>query len=420
MKTNSYEEAIPKMRVVIISPGLPVPPRKGGAVETGIYEFSRFIRNAEVKVICPREDIEKTETFSEDGVDFIQLKFDASLQRFQKAINRAALRVFPLYDFFYIRAVARHLKQNPDLIPDILEVRNHFYYIPYLKRQFPECRIVLKMHNDFLFVFPYLSRQYKRILDMTDRVIVISDFLKQQILKHYPVCEHKIRIVHNGVSLRRFKTLPSDDLELGKARKQYKLEQTDKVFIYVGRICKAKGVDVLIKAFRKLTQYHPNVKLLIVGSSWFAESKKTAYLSKLETASLPVKDKIIFTGFVPHARLNYLYNLAHVCVVPSVWNEPFGLINLEAMAAGCAVIASRTGAIPEIIKDGKTGLLVTRGDPEALASKMILLLDRNDVRELMIHNAAAYVQENGDWSRVAGKTDRVYEEFMKHELQPYA
>jgi len=125
---------------------------------------------------------------------------------------------------------------------------------------------------------------------------------------------------------------------------------------------------------------------------------------------------VVFTGFVHHDELNYIYNLAGISVVPSVWQEPFGLINLEAMAAGCAVIASRVGGIPEIVVHDKTGLLVDPSNANALRDQMIFLLEHPDQRERLASNGMSYAHEHGDWDIVAQKTESLYRTILGKKI----
>ena len=109
-----------------------------------------------------------------------------------------------------------------------------------------------------------------------------------------------------------------------------------------------------------------------------------------------------------------MYNLADICVVPSVWQEPFGLVNLEAMAAGCVVIASRVGGIPEILEDGQTGLLVEPANETDLRDKMIFLLEHKEEMTNIACSGIAYAQTYCNWSIAAQKTEKIYEDLL-HE-----
>lgn len=121
--------------------------------------------------------------------------------------------------------------------------------------------------------------------------------------------------------------------------------------IFIGRLVKNKGVQVLINAFRRLNK--PDIRLYVIGNGGYKD----------ELMQLAGQDKrIIFPGFIPNEKLGWYYKLASVTVVPSLYQEPFGIVAIESLAAGTPVIGSRTGGIPEIIKEGYNGYLFTPGN----------------------------------------------------------
>lgn len=397
------------MRVAILSPELPVPPAKGGAIETGIYDTVRFMPNAEVIVLSVNESAQRDQEIIEGGVRYLQLAVSGWQRRLEKLLNRVGLRCFSFYGRFTLRAVMRRLAEET---PDIIEVRNHFYWIPMLKRRFPKSRLILKMHNDFLFYYPRLEKDYRAILRQADHILVISDFLKQQIVRHSPESNNRITVIHEGVNCNQFQPLLEGAAEVAALRKKLQFAPEDKVILYVGRITQTKGVHVLLQAFKTLAADREDVKLLIVGSSWFAGSSQTPYIQQLAAESREMGDKIRFTGYVPHNQLNNYYNLAHACVVPSIWGEPFGLINLESMAAGCAVVASNVGGIPEIITNRTNGLLVKAEDAQSLAAAMAEIITDGFLRARLVEGGQRFVARCGSWSRVAVETQAVYDKLM--------
>jgi glycosyltransferase involved in cell wall biosynthesis len=149
------------------------------------------------------------------------------------------------------------------------------------------------------------------------------------------------------------------------------------VVVFVGRLFKKKGVDVLLRAMSVVRAAVPNARLRIVG-----DGPEQATLRQL-VSELSLDDAVTMIGFVPNEELGATVGDAWVQVVPSVWEEPFGLVTIEAMMRGTAVIASSTGGPSEVVRYGETGLLVTPNDAQALASAIIdLLRDRELVRTM--------------------------------------
>ena len=161
-----------------------------------------------------------------------------------------------------------------------------------------------------------------------------------------------VEVVYNGVRERPMRSALSNP----------------PVVAFAGRLVDTKGVDVLIEAFSIARTEVSQARLIIAG-----RGENEASLRELAIA-LGVDDAITWLGHVPRAELEQQFDRSWVQVIPSLWAEPFGNVTTEAMMRGTAVIASRVGAQPEIVVDGKTGFLVEPGDESGLAEKLITLL----------------------------------------------
>ena len=138
--------------------------------------------------------------------------------------------------------------------------------------------------------------------------------------------------------------------------------------VVAGRLVPEKGIDTLVRAFARLAPRHPHSSLVVIG-----DGPERSNLVRL-AYGLGVGERVTFTGKLsPRATLTMVRSAWVVCV-PSLWEEPFGMIAAEAQMHGVAVIASRCGGLAEIVADGETGYLVPPGDPESLACRLELLL----------------------------------------------
>ena len=135
-----------------------------------------------------------------------------------------------------------------------------------------------------------------------------------------------------------------------------KIDGKDFVYIFVGRIVPEKGIEVLIKTFIKLNQKYKNIKLLVVGSPNFKGKSKLDFYNQMQSLK---NENIVFTGFVDNNLLYEYYALANVQVTPSLFEEPFGLTAIEALAMDKRIIVSDAGALPELV-DKKYGKIVSR------------------------------------------------------------
>ena len=150
----------------------------------------------------------------------------------------------------------------------------------------------------------------------------------------------------------------------------------------------------------------PDSELVIVGDG--VMRRELEELSR----KYEVKGHVKFVGFVDENLKPLYYKAADVFCLPSIiTSESFGIVNLEAMACGVPVVASKIGGIPDVVKNGKTGILVPPRDPKALAEAIICLLQDENVRRKMGRNARKKA-ENYSWKRIAEKYERVYEELI--------
>jgi len=146
---------------------------------------------------------------------------------------------------------------------------------------------------------------------------------------------------------------------------------------FAGRLVREKGADVLLRAFAQAVEAVPEARLLIAGDG------PEALVLRGVAESLRLGDRVIFTGHVPREQLERAFDGAWVQAVPSTWAEPFGYVAAEALMRGTAVVASRTGGLPEIVTEGISGYLVPPGDVSSLAAAVSRLLADRDLAERM-------------------------------------
>ena len=174
--------------------------------------------------------------------------------------------------------------------------------------------------------------------------------------------------------------------------------------VAAGRLVPEKGFDVLLRAFRHVATQIPKAKLSIVGGG-----PEAAPLGRL-AATLGVAEKVSFAGHLSHADTLTRMRGAWVTCVPSVWAEPFGMAAAEAQMQGVPVVASRTGGLAEIVRDGITGRLVEPGDVDGLAAALVgILADREKVAA-MGRAAHADARERFDLPGFAARFEAIYRE----------
>jgi glycosyltransferase involved in cell wall biosynthesis len=234
-----------------------------------------------------------------------------------------------------------------------------------------------------------------------DRIITVSHFLKEELMAKYFVEEAKIQVIYNGVDSERFNPHVN-----GKSiRESYKLGNRP-VVLYLGRLNLYKGVHFLIRAIPLVLREIPEAKFLIGGAMRY----DLADLSRI-IKTLKVRDSIVFTGYVPDREVPKLYACCDVFCYPSLW-EGFGLTPAEAQACGKPVVAFDTCAIPEVVRNTQTGLLVEPRNVEALAEALISLLHDKERCMRMGLKARSRVLRLFSWDKAAEQTLRVYREVI--------
>lgn len=242
----------------------------------------------------------------------------------------------------------------------------------------------------------------QKIIASADRIIAATTQEKAAMIDLYGVEPERIRVVPCGVDLRTFQ--PS---EKAVARKQLGLAD-QRLVLFVGRVEPLKGADILIRAMSHLAGMR-GLRLLIIGGDGQQNDPQIGRLRSL-VARLGLGEKVSFLGPIEQERLPLYYSAAEVCVVPSHY-ESFCLVALEALACGTPVIASRVGALPNIIHHNENGLLVTQRSPSGFAEAVRSLLD-GPVRWGRLAQAARPSVEHLTWSAVADQIMQVYNELI--------
>ncbi|MCK4681177.1 glycosyltransferase family 4 protein [bacterium] len=226
-------------------------------------------------------------------------------------------------------------------------------------------------------------------LDKLDARIAVSAAAVRTISRHFG---GEYTIIPNGVDIERFSiTAPARD------------EETFTI-LFVGRLEPRKGAKFLLRAMPRILREVPRARLVVVGSG---------PMSGYYRSHLPnnVADRVVFAGRVSGEALTRYYAEADVFCSPATGGESFGIVLIEAMAAGAAVVASDIAGYRDVVKDGVTGLLVRRGDPDSIAEGLIRLARDGELRQRLTESAGSEVRQYS-WDRVTGRILDVYESVL--------
>jgi starch synthase len=232
-------------------------------------------------------------------------------------------------------------------------------------------------------------------VETADRVIAVSEQMRVDILGHFAVDPKKVVVIHNGIDPDRFRrTERRDALERHGVRPPYVL--------FVGRITDQKGIFHLLEAAPQLPA---GVQVVLCASA-----PDTPEIEERLRRAVPQHPNVVWiNAMLPVEEVIQLYSHAAVFTCPSVY-EPFGLINLEAMACETPVVASAVGGIVEVVEDGRTGDLVPPGQPDRLAAALRRVIDDPARGRALGQAGRRRVEERFAWSSVAERTEEVYAE----------
>jgi starch synthase len=233
----------------------------------------------------------------------------------------------------------------------------------------------------------------KTVVEAADRVIAVSGRMRDDILAHFGADPARVVVIHNGIDPERFRrTERRDALDRLGVRPPYVL--------FVGRITDQKGIFHLLDAAPRLPA---GVQVVLCASA-----PDTPEIEERLRRAVPRHPNVLWINeMAPVDVVVQLYSHAAVFACPSVY-EPFGLINLEAMACETPVVASAVGGILEVVEDGKTGLLVPPGHPDELAAALGRVLENPALGRSLGQAGRRRVEAQFSWASVAERTEHVY------------
>ena len=258
----------------------------------------------------------------------------------------------------------------------------------------------------------------KTALEMADAIIAVSGETKCDIERLFDVDPNRVRVIHNGIDLEEYRRVDSTD-----ALKRHGVNPDEPYLLFVGRITRQKGIIYLVRAIQFMD---PGFQIVLCAGAPDTPEIATEMQKAIEQAKAKRSDIIWIEEMVDRNAVIEFYSHAAVFCCPSIY-EPFGIINLEAMACGTAVVASAVGGIKEVVVDGETGFLVPLEqmkespfeplNPEKfsrdLAGKINQLMKDGQLREKFGKAGRKRAEEKFSWSTIAEKTKALYESLTR-------
>ncbi len=258
----------------------------------------------------------------------------------------------------------------------------------------------------------------KTALEMADAVIAVSEETKKDILSLFNVSADRISVIHNGIDLNEYRPTRNPEMlrSLG-------VDPDRPYVLFVGRITRQKGIIHLVRAIRHL---NPGFQVVLCAGAPDTPEIAAEMQQAIAAAQEHHGEIVWIEKMVSRPEAIVLYSGASVFVCPSIY-EPFGIINLEAMACGTPVVASAVGGIKEVVVDGETGFLICleqmkespfeATEPETfasdLSSKINLLMADPELASRMGAAGRNRAEELFGWDAIARKTERLYSKLLQ-------
>jgi glycosyltransferase involved in cell wall biosynthesis len=266
-------------------------------------------------------------------------------------------------------------------------------------------------HLAFLHTLNFKQKIYAKIfynlaVRRSDRVITVSKFSKQEILRYIPIEPSKIEVIYNGVSKNEFSRAYSESLAQ-TIREKYNLPAS--YLLFVGNVKPHKNLVNLVYALEQILKKETNVYLVVVGKKdgFITGENKLTNILKLHPL---LKERIIFTGFADKEDLPFIYQNAKLFLFPSIY-EGFGLPPLEAMSAGTLTAVSDCASLPEVCKAG--ALYFNPHDKHAISHTIEHALLLSSEEETAIKKVANLILDQYDWSTTSQEHLNLFDEYIK-------
>jgi hypothetical protein len=215
-----------------------------------------------------------------------------------------------------------------------------------------------KYHGKYYIHMHSVPRKYygnEKEFSNCKGLISISKYVANEICadERVSISDDQIKLMYNCIDTERI--CPKNNKELLEYLDKYGISKDKKVILFAGRLCKDKGIEEVIECVKRLND--KNYVLVIVGANFYNSGIVSPYEEHLREITEEIQDQIVFTGYIDYNKMSYIYNMADVVVLPSMWEEPAGMTIIEAMACRKPVVTTISGGIPEYTEDGNCILL---------------------------------------------------------------
>jgi len=313
--------------------------------------------------------------------------------------------VTPYYLFFIARKHVKdfdiiHIHEHRTFLAVIVSYYAKKYNIPYIVQAHGS---VMPFYQKTLFKKIFDKFWGNNILNNASNLIALTDIESKQY-KKMGITEDRITIIPNGINVSDYQNLPKK----GEFRKEYNIKLDEKIILYLGRIHKRKGIEILLDAFFEILNELNPVKLVIVGPD-------DGFLKTIENQAkaLKIDVKILITGPLFDEEKRKAYTDADLLVYPAI-HEIFGLVPFEAILCNTPVVVTKNDGCGELIEKINCGYLVEYGDTKSLIDTISYVLKNLDKQSTFIENGKKYISNDLNWEKISKEVEKVYENCIRN------
>ncbi|MBM7553326.1 glycosyltransferase family 4 protein [Thalassobacillus pellis] len=380
------------MKILIIcTEKLPVPPIRGGAIQTYIAGALPNLRHKHQITVLGRSDASLPDDELQDGVRYCR-------------VGGGLLEI-------YRDNVVDFLQSSSERY-DLIHIFNRPRLVNPIRALAPNSKIVLSMHNDMFKPEKIDPEEGAAVVENVDKIITISNYIGQTIQDLFPAAAPKLQTIYSGVDLDRFvpSYSPKATTIRSRIRKEHNLTNK-KVILYAGRLSPNKGIDVLIRAIPELAKKHKDIALVIMGSKWFSDNSITDYIAYVRALADRLPIPVIQTGFVSPDKIHEWFVASDLFVCTSQWQEPLARVHYEAMAAALPIVTTNRGGNTEVIEPHKNGIVVENPpNPGEFVEHISYLLSNPEKGKNMGRYGRTLAEQYYSWDRVVNDIASVWDE----------
>lgn len=346
------------MKVVFLTDGKsPVPATKGGAVENLIEDLldeNEKAHEFDFSVLSVYDKQAYSISKKYNHTKFYFIKCFSVIEFLDKCVYWIAKNMLKKKNLISYRYICRRLyvmSKYPKILLQadfdrVIVVTNSTLFLVFKNKRLAEKykgKIIYYLHNEVRSLF-----KCENEIASIRSLIGISQFVNNSFKKMVPSLNNgQCFVLKNGIDTERF--IYRDEKKIRAYKSKFGILNDDFVVIFAGRLVDEKGALETIKAVKACDD--AQIKLLIVGASFYSSDVVDDYTLKLQKESESIKDRIVFTGYIDYNDMPAIYHLGDVAVLPSMWEEPAGMTMVEAVVSGLPLITTNSGGIPEYIPE---------------------------------------------------------------------